>query len=262
MEKKLLINNPVVSRQVFFPRKTPVPSNLDPFTKILRFPIDKKIIIGGICYIKNTELPTILFFHGNGEVALDYIFAAPTFFECNVNLAVMDYRGYGFSTGEPYYTCLISDAIPIYNAFKTWAEEYGLLKSFFIQGRSLGSVCASEIGANNPEDVKGIIIESGFASLYNMMTAIFRVESSQLTPNSVAKYSNEIRVRNFKRPTLVIHGTEDYIIPYTEGELLYKNLPESIEKNLILIEGVGHNSISINNDIYFTAFKDFISKFK
>jgi pimeloyl-ACP methyl ester carboxylesterase len=262
MEKKLLINNPIVSRQVFFPRKTPIPSNLDSFTKILRFPIDKKIIIGGICFIKSTELPTILLFHGNGEVALDYLLDSPTFFECNVNLAVMDYRGYGFSTGEPYYTCLISDALPIYNAFKTWAEGYGLLKSFFIQGRSLGSVCASEIGAHNPEDIKGIIIESGFASLYNMMTVIFRVDSPQLTPNSVAKYSNDVRIQKFKKPTLVIHGREDYLIPYTEGELLYQNLPESLEKKLILIEGEGHNSISINNNIYFSALKNFISKFK
>jgi pimeloyl-ACP methyl ester carboxylesterase len=262
MKKSLLINNPAVSHQIFFPQKTPIPSNLNSSIKILKFSLNKKILIGGLLYLKDISIPTILFFHGNGEIALNYESIASTFFECGVNLAVIDYRGYGFSTGEPFFTSLISDALPIYNAFKDWSKNFGLLNSFFIQGRSLGSVCASEIGAHNPEEVRGIILESGFASLYYMMTNVFLIQSSQLTPNSVAEYSNDIRVQKFKKPTLIIHGIDDCLIPYTEGELLYKNLPDNLEKKLVLIKEVGHNSISVLHDDYFNSLKDFISKFK
>ena len=262
MDVKLIIDNPVVSKQVFFPRKTNTPLNLDSTIKVLKFPIDKKIVIGGLLYLKDINVPTVLLFHGNGEVALDYQFAAPLYFKCDVNLAVIDYRGYGFSSGEPYFTSLIFDAMPIYNNFKNWAEKFGLLDSIFIQGRSLGSVCAAEIGAQNPELIKGIIIESGFASLYNMMTKIFRIESHILTPSSLASYSNDIRARKFSKPTLIIHGVEDYIIPSSEGVLLYNNLPENIEKKLVLIEGVGHNTISMQHKEYFDSLYRFISTFK
>ena len=47
MDVKLIIDNPVVSKQVFFPRKTNIPLNLDSTIKILKLPIDKKIMIGG-----------------------------------------------------------------------------------------------------------------------------------------------------------------------------------------------------------------------
>ena len=262
MDVKLIIDNPVVSKQVFFPRKTNIPLNLDSTIEVFKLPIDKKVVIGGLLYLKDTDISTVLLFHGNGEIALDYQFAAPLYFKCDVNLAVIDYRGYGFSSGEPYFTSLIFDAMPIYNNFKIWAEKFGLLDSFFIQGRSLGSVCAAEIGAHNPELVKGIIIESGFASLYNMMTNIFRIESDMLTPNSLASYSNDIRVRKFSKPTLIIHGVEDYVIPSSEGVLLYNNLPENIEKELVLIEGVGHNTISMQHKEYFDSFNKFTSTFK
>jgi fermentation-respiration switch protein FrsA (DUF1100 family) len=134
--------------------------------------------------------------------------------------------------------------------------------SLFILGRSLGSICASEIGAHNPEGLRGIIFESGFASAYNMMTRLFRVSSPEITPESLKEYSNDTRIKKFKKPVLVIHGTADWIIPTEEGILIYKILPEIVEKNLILIEGAGHNNIFSFKNEYITPLKEFISKYK
>jgi len=121
-----------------------------------------------------------------------------------VNLAVVDFRGYGFSSGDPYYTSLISDAMPIYDAFKQWMDEMNYLDSLFVQGRSLGSVCAAEIGAHNPPNLRGVIFESGFASIYNMMTNLFRVRNPDLTPDSLKEYSNDTRVQKFNIPNTSI----------------------------------------------------------
>jgi pimeloyl-ACP methyl ester carboxylesterase len=262
MEKNLIIDNPAVSKQVFYPRITTLPKDLDLWIKPLEFKIEKNIIIGGFMYEKGINYPTIILFHGNGEVAFDYKSIAPIYFECDTNLVVMDFRGYGLSTGEPYYTSLINDAIPIYNKFEEWAIQNKFLKSFFIQGRSMGSVCAAEIGSKNPENVKGIIFESGFASVYNMMTRLFRVSSPELTPKSLARYSNDTRVRYFKKPTLIIHGTSDFIIPFNEGRLLFDNLPKNITKKMVSIEGAGHNNILMFREKYFDPIKLFISQFK
>lgn len=259
MEKHILIDNPAVSNIVFYPRKTVIPNNLGPDTEILKFHIGDDVIIGGFFYKNNVNLPTILLFHGNGEVALDYRLIARLFYKCDVNLAVVDFRGYGFSTGEPYYTSLISDAMPIFTAFNEWMDEHHLLNSLFIQGRSLGSICAAEIGAHNPPNLRGIIFESGFASAYNMMTNLFRVSSPYLTPESLDDHSNDTRVKKFTMSTLIIHGTMDWIIPLTEAHLLYNNLPNSIDKKLIIIEGAGYNNILTFEEEYFIPLSDFIN---
>ncbi|MFX1493335.1 MAG: alpha/beta hydrolase [Promethearchaeota archaeon] len=262
MKRHPIIDNPAVSNIVFYPQKSSIPSNLESHIDVIKFKVNKDIEIGGYFYLSDVNLPTILLFHGNGEIAIGYKSIAPMFFECNVNLAVVDYRGYGFSSGEPYYTSLITDAMPIYNEFKKWMEKKGLNNSLFILGRSLGSVCAAEIGSHNPKGLNGIIFESGFASIYNIMTHLFRISSSELTPSFLTEYSNDTRIQNFKIPVLIIHGTSDWIIPCSESELIYKSLPEFIDKELILIEGAGHNDILFYKDKYFDPLNEFIEKFK
>ena len=256
------LDDPSVSSVVFYPRKTPIPNNLPDFVKILKFKINDDTMIGGVCYLKDKNLPTLLFFHGNGEVALDYFYFYNVFFGCNVNLAVADFRGYGFSTGRPIYTGLINDAMPIYDQFREWMDENGLVNSLFVQGRSLGSVCASEIGAQNPKDLKGIIFESGFASIYNMMTRLFQVSGPGISEEALSQYSNDTRIKKFKKTTLVIHGTADWIVPVEEGKKIHASIPEGVQKKLVLIEGAGHNDILSFEKEYFVPLKEFVDRLK
>lgn len=262
MVKKSFIDNPAVSNVVFFPRKIREPTILDSYIKVLKFRINKNILIGGFFYLNDYNFPTILLFHGNGEIAADYQYFLDFFFDCGVNLAVVDFRGYGFSSGEPIYSSLITDAMPIYNEFYKWLIKENLRDSLFLLGRSLGSACASEIGAHNPNSLRGIIFESGFASMYNMMTSLFRVSGPAITPEGLREYSNDTRIKKFQKPVLVIHGTQDWIIPYEEGKLIYENIPEGIEKKLVLIEGAGHNNIFSFKEEYTTPLKEFIQKHK
>ena len=262
MVKKSFIDNPTVSNQIFFPRKIPEPTNLNSNIRVLKFNISTKIVIGGFFYLNDINLPIILLFHGNGEIAADYQYFLDFFFECGVNLAVVDFRGYGFSTGEPIYSGLISDAMPIYNKFYDWIILNNLNNSLFLLGRSLGSACAAEIGANNPDSLRGIIFESGFASIYNMMTRLFGVSGPGITPEGLSEYSNDTRIRQFQKSVLIIHGTQDRIIPYNEGELIYECIPDGIEKKLVLIEGAGHNDIFSFREEYTNPLKEFIQKNK
>lgn len=262
MEKDLFIDDPRISNVVFYPRKTSVPSDLPKNIKVLNFQINEDIVIGGYYFLQDENLPSILLFHGNGEVALEYNYFIDLFFECGVNLAVADFRGYGHSSGKPKYSSLITDALPVYNEFKKWIDRNGLNNSLFIQGRSLGSVCASEIGSHNPEDVCGIIFESGFGSIYNMMTRLFRVQGPDITQETLKIYSNDTKIAKFQKPTLIIHGTMDWIIPNSEAKVIFDAIPEGVEKELIMIEGAGHNDIFSFKNEYFGRLKDFIQKNK
>ncbi len=262
MNKKSIIDNPAISNIVFYPRKVPIPDDLESNIEPLIFEIGSNIKIGGYFFINESSLPNILLFHGNGEVALDYHYFAPMFFNCEVNLAVIDFRGYGHSNDQPYYTSLISDAIPLYNQFQKWLNNKRFNSTTFVFGRSLGSICAAEIGSKPQNNLKGIIFESGFASAYNVMTHLFRVNSPKITPEYLKQYSNDTRIQKFIYPTLIIHGTTDWIIPSSEAELIYKSLPDNIEKNLILIDGAGHNNILTFTKEYFDPLCRFIEKYK
>ncbi len=72
MEKDLFIDDDRISNVVFYPRKTSIPSDLPQNIKVLNFQINEDILIGGYYFLKDENLPSILLFHGNGEVALEY----------------------------------------------------------------------------------------------------------------------------------------------------------------------------------------------
>ena len=258
----MFIDDPRISNVVFYPRKIKVPEEMSPNVRVLKFQVNEDLMIGGTCYIVDKDLPTVLLFHGNGEIASDYQYFAPTYFEYGVNLAVADFRGYGFSTGNPIYSSLITDAYPIYKIFKKWMDENDFKNSLFVQGRSMGSVCASEIGSHDPEDLKGIIFESGFASLYDMMTRVFGVSGPDITPEALSEFSNDTRIKKGHKPVLIIHGTLDMIIPNEQARLIYDTIPEGVDKELIMIKGAGHNDISSYQEEYFESLKKFIEKYK
>ncbi len=225
---------------LFFPRKVSIPDDLPRSIKALNFYISEDILIGGYYFLQDEKLPSILLFHGNGEVALEYNYFKDLFFKCGVNLAVVDFRGYGVSTGKPNFNNLIKDAQPVYDEFKKWVYENNFNDSLFVLGRSLGSAPATEIGAHNPEDLKGVIISSGFGS-----------------------FSNDIRVKKFEKPVLIIHGTRDFIISVSEARINFDAVSDGVDKELIIIEGAGHNDLfDYYKKEYFTPIKEFIEKYK
>ena len=225
---------------LFFPRKVSIPDDLPQSIKVLNFNINEDILIGGYYFLQDENLPTILLFHGNGEVALEYIYFMDLFFKCGVNLSVVDFRGYGHSTGKPRFNNLVKDGLPIYKEFTKWINEKGIKNSLFVLGRSLGSAPATEIGAHNPEDLKGVIISSGFGS-----------------------FSNDARVKKFEKPTLIIHGSMDPIISVSEARVIFESVPNGVDKELIIIEGAGHNDLfDYYKKEYFAPIKEFIEKYK
>ena len=55
----------------------------------------------------------MIYFHGNGEIATDYNDIAPIFHQQGADLMVIDFRGYGWSTGSPVISQLPSDSAAV-----------------------------------------------------------------------------------------------------------------------------------------------------
>jgi pimeloyl-ACP methyl ester carboxylesterase len=261
---KDLLDDPCVSSAIFYPRKLTAQIESE-FVKPVTFELDDHTTIGGILYLHQNHInkPTILFFHGNGEIAYDYQYFVNDYLDCGINLFVVDYRGYGLSKGRPTYTSLFEDPKRIVDELLIYLLNHysgKCAEQIFVMGRSLGSICASVLGALNFPTLKGIIFESGFGDNLLLMKELFMIDHPLLTEKNMKHYSNDTYIAKIKKPCLVIHGTNDSIVPYSQGQYLYSKIPDNVEKRFVSIHGATHNDINMFHDEYYLPIKEFIKK--
>ena len=199
----------------------------------------------------------MLYFHGNGEVASDYDYIYRMYHAYRINLVVADYRGYGMSSGYPNFLNLARDAHVLYRAVREELSRRECLSDLWIMGRSLGSMSALELAAHYQEEAKGLIIESGFASVTRLARQWgLPVDFSALLP--VEEQCLDM-IRTITLPALVMHGQLDNLVFPREGRLIYETLGSS-PKRWLTIPGADHNDImSVDPERYFTAIGEFVS---
>jgi fermentation-respiration switch protein FrsA (DUF1100 family) len=251
-------DRPEILYRLFFPRREVAADSRDPraFNRFVE--VAEGISICCRCYPARTDGPNILYFHGNGEVAADYDYVAPLYARRGLNLFVADYRGYGGSGGSPTCTAMIKDAHPIYHDFMNYIDVNGLTGDPFVMGRSLGSAPAIELAYHYQPRLKGLIVESGFASAANQVA---RLGVQHLFGGgSPVGFGNDLKIRDVRIPTLIIHGEWDEIIPALEGRALYE-LSGSAEKSSLFIPRAGHNDIMmLGSGAYMDAVQAFTGR--
>lgn len=254
-----LLDHPAILGVIFYPRKSFYRKPSGNAENHL-IEVEKGINIGCRFYMKGLDGPSLLYFHGNGEIVDDYDLLAPFYNEIGINLFVADYRGYGFSDGEPTISNMINDSHRIFKGFSRIVEEYGSRKSLFVMGRSLGSIPAIEVVYHYQNEVQGLIIESGSANN-------FRYFFSSLIPSNHPiwsddnKFLNKVKLRSISKPTLIIHAEYDTLVPLEEGKELYKNSAAK-DKRFLIIPNADHNDLVIaGKKQYFKAIEEFVKTY-
>jgi fermentation-respiration switch protein FrsA (DUF1100 family) len=75
-------------------------------------------------------------------------------------------------------------------------------------------------------------------------------------------FRNVDKIKNFDKPTLIIHAEFDHIIPYSDGQTLYDASP-SKDKKLLKIPGANHNDIFMRGlQEYLAAVKNIVETVK
>jgi hypothetical protein len=249
-------DNPEIVYRLFFPHREPVsePNSFNAKNHFIE--VEDGVSIGCRFYPAGNDAPNILYFHGNGETVPDYDYVAPVYQNKGLNLFVADYRGYGMSDGSPSSGAMIRDTHPIFKGFKAFLRDLENTGNVFVMGRSLGSAPALEVAYHYQKELKGLIIESGFASGRNQLK---RLGLSYLfQEEEPIGFGNHLKISEVTMPTLIIHGEEDEIIPVTEGKALY-SLSGSKEKSSLFIPYAGHNDIlMVGLKAYMNAIEGFI----
>jgi len=254
----LWLDNPLVLRTLFYPRSSaPGPQRDRIYDGTI--PVANDIVLGYRLYVHQSDAPVILFFHGNGEIASDYDDFAVEYHEAGASLLVVDFRGYGWSTGQPKVSTLLSDVDPVVQALPGILTSAGITShSLYIMGRSLGSVCAIQAAYHHTDEFKGVIIESGFAHVLPLLARLGL--PAHLLANVPDPIGNLRKMEQIRLPLLVIHGERDTLIPVANGQALYDASPAA-HKRLVRIAGAGHNDLLLYGlDQYFAAIAQFLEE--
>lgn len=248
-----LDNSPLVGF-LFYPRGDFTPCPQGAFD--LFVPVEQGISISCRFYMGDESGPWILYFHGNGEVMSDYDGIAPFYHRKEINLAVADFRGYGSSGGSPNFTNLVHDAPPILEAVKKEIYQKGFQQDLWVMGRSMGSICALELAERHPDKIKGLVVESGFASVTRLIKHL-GLPSRGIDLKSLEQERMN-KIRKISVPVLIIHGERDNLVPLQEAKDLYALLGTT-QKKLIIIPKADHNNIMFAGlDLYLEAIQNFI----
>jgi len=205
--------------------------------------------------------PSILYFHGNGETVATHDWVAPFYNQRGINLFVADYRGYGSSGGKPTISNTIGDAHTLFKGFKEIIDKEGFRKSLFVMGRSLGSVPAIELAFNYQDEIGGLIIESGAASNFRRLWSYLGITGKEDVLSEESLFLNKVKIRQVRKPTLIIHGEYDQIISAEEGKELYQSSGAQ-DKRILIIPGADHNDIMVvNQSLYFDTIEEFVKAY-
>ena len=157
----------------------------------------------------------LLFFHGNAGNISHRGESVKLFHRLGVNVFIIDYRGYGQSTGNPGEQGLYRDAAAAWR-FLTEEKKFAA-DDVIIFGRSLGGAVAANLAAN--VQARGLILESTLSSAQDFARAVFRILSRLV----VIRYdfNTTAMLERVHYPVLVLHSPDDEIMPFHLGRKVY-----------------------------------------
>jgi alpha-beta hydrolase superfamily lysophospholipase len=258
------LDHPWMAHVLFHPQRE-WPGHVDAATAVGGQPVTVSVrdgtLLGGWLFplAGVAEAPVVMLFHGNGELAVEYMDLAPAYHALGVALLALDFRGYGRSGGVPSARQLGPDAVDAFHALPALFEEHGLRpKGVFILGRSLGSAPALEVAGTVGRGIAGLILDSAFAQTW----ALVRRLGGMIPPGTDDLRHGFPQLQNMARvlaPVLLLHGEEDWIIPADDARALAEAVCQGHrekegEVRLVLIPGAGHNDlIGLASETYFDA---------
>jgi len=179
----------------------------------------------------------VLYFHGNDGNVSTSIGKTTLLREIGYSVLAVDYRGYGRSDGSfPSEASVYEDAEAALAALV--GGRLANPRDIYVYGHSLGAAIAIDLAAKHPE-LGGLIVESGFTSIYDMARLEPKYEIYPLGLLINQRFESIKKVPELQVPVLYIHGTADRVVPYSMGVALFEHSAGA--KRLLTVRGGGHD---------------------
>ena len=189
--------------------------------------------------------PVIIAGHGNAELIDFYLEEFLAFAKAGVGVLLVEYPGYGRSAGKPSETSITDTFVAAYDMLL--AENKADASAIVFFGRSMGGGAVCRLSTKRHP--AAIILSSTYTSLGAFARNYY-------APKLFIRdqFDNEAALLNYKGPTLIIHGTQDELIPYHHGETLAR----SAENSRFLSYDCGHNDCPSDPGILRDEVLDFL----
>jgi fermentation-respiration switch protein FrsA (DUF1100 family) len=173
-----------------------------------------------------------LYLHGNAGNITHRLPHIREIVAAGSSILILDYRGYGKSSGRPTEHGLYIDSEAAF------AHLLGMgyrANQIILHGESLGAAAAIDLASHRP--CAAVILEAPFTSASDVAGTILPI----LGPLLVRSYNSLPKMRQIQAPKLFMQGDHDEIIPPRLGQALYAATPPP--KEFWVVEGAGHNDI-------------------
>lgn len=236
------------SRLIFLPatgvyEQTPDAVGLD-WREVDLATADGEQLAGWFVPAPAARAPVILFLHGNAGDMQNRLGRIRALHDLGAAVLIIDYRGYGTSTGRPSERGLERDSEAAW-AWLTATAGYAPDR-IIVHGRSLGAALAARLAANH--DPALLVLESAFTSLPALAADVYPwLPARRLTAFA---FDTAGALARSRCPVLVAHSADDDIVPVHHGRTLAGIRPD--DTTYIALDG-GHNDRTL---IAGTAFHD------
>ena len=161
---------------------------------------------------------TLLFFHGNAGNISHRLQSLLIFNRLGLDVLMIDYRGYGQSSGTPGEQGTYLDARA---AWDYLLDERGVAANrVVIFGRSLGGAVGAWLASRDDVSPAGLVVESTFSSGLDMGRRLYPVLPVRLITR--IDYPVKDYVTAIDSPLLVIHSRDDEIIPFDMARTVFE----------------------------------------
>jgi pimeloyl-ACP methyl ester carboxylesterase len=175
----------------------------------------------------------VLYFHGNRKNIAWYAKHAPLFTREGYEVWMIDYPGYGKSTGTLNEQVLHAYALQLYKlARKSFGPD-----SLVIYGKSMGTGIAARLAAHEP--ARHLILETPYYSFSSVAAHFFPIYPIERMMH--VKIPTYQFIPQVKMPILILHGTDDGLIPHRNASRLRPLLKPT--DRFVSIEGGRHNDL-------------------
>lgn len=209
--------------------------------------VDKKDTITAVLLKPNqSEIKkTILFFHGaNGNVTT-YQYITKPLVDNGFQVVMVDFRGYGKSTGKPTHLNVAKDGQKMLDYLLS-REDIKNTK-LYVYGASLGSQIATHLAKENQSRISGLIIDGGMASFTDIAMHYAPEQKEMIEKYLYSPYSAKEDIKALKdMPKLLLYSKGDTSVPFFHGQMIYQNA--AMPKQFIEYSGEHLQAMVLNKD--------------
>jgi len=242
-------------RLIYYPmgdlERTPATLGL-PFEEVELRTTDGERIHGWFIPAATPARVTVLLLHGNAGNISHRFEKLSVLRPLGTDVLMVDYRGYGRSSGQPTEKGTYRDADAAYEYLVQTRKVDP--RRLVMYGESLGAAVAVDLASRQP--VGGLVMESAFSSAVEVGQEMFPFLPARLLVRN--RYESVNKIGRVAAPVLILHSRDDELFKWHHPQQLYDAAREP--KRLVELRGGHNDAFLVSSQAYAAALAAFFGE--